>query len=99
VIGALGAGGDGRTPSASRTASRPSTTSRNTRCRSFLAVNNFEHAHHFDLAEVREALGVDVGVPILDCDARSRASVKRVLVALTEEVLARRLGRGQTVRA
>jgi hypothetical protein len=64
-----------------------------------LAVNNFEHARHFDLSEVREALGVDEGVPVLDCDARSRASVKRILVALTEEVLARRLGRGQTVRA
>ena len=64
-----------------------------------LAVNNFEHARHFDLSEVREALGVDDDVPVLDCDARSRASVKRILVALTEEVLARRLGRGQTVRA
>jgi signal recognition particle receptor subunit beta len=64
-----------------------------------LAVNNFEHARHFDLSEVREALGVDQDVPVLDCDARSRASVKRILVALTEEVLARRLGRGQTVRA
>jgi uncharacterized protein len=64
-----------------------------------LAVNNFEHAQHFDLSEVREALGVDDDVPVLDCDARSRASVKRILVALTEEVLARRLGRGQTVRA
>jgi hypothetical protein len=28
---------------------------------------------------------------LLDCDARHRASVKQVLVALTEEVLARRL--------
>ena len=64
-----------------------------------LAVNNFEHARHFELSEVREALGVDEDVPVLDCDARSRASVKRILVALTEEVLARRLGRGQTVRA
>jgi hypothetical protein len=64
-----------------------------------LAVNNFDHARHFDLSEVREALGVDQDVPVLDCDARSRASVKRILVALTEEVLARRLGRGQTVRA
>jgi signal recognition particle receptor subunit beta len=64
-----------------------------------LAVNNFEHARRFDLSEVREALGVDGDVPVLDCDARSRASVKRILVALTEEVLARRLGRGQTVRA
>jgi signal recognition particle receptor subunit beta len=64
-----------------------------------LAVNNFEHTRHFELAEVREALGVDDDVPVLDCDARSRASVKRILVALTEEVLARRLGRAQTVRA
>ena len=64
-----------------------------------LAVNNFEHARHFELAEVREALGVDVDVPVLDCDARSRASVKRILVALTEEVLTRRLGRAQTVGA
>lgn len=59
---------------------------------SFLvAVNVFEGTRQFELAEVREALGVAHSVPILECDARHRDSVKGILVALTEEVLARRL--------
>jgi hypothetical protein len=59
---------------------------------SFLvAVNVFEGARRFDLGEIREALGVVDTVPVLECDARRRESVKAVLVALTEEVLARRL--------
>lgn len=56
-----------------------------------VAVNLFESAGRFDLTEVREALGVLDSVPVMQCDARSRASVKDVLVALTEEVLTRRL--------
>lgn len=56
-----------------------------------VAVNLFEQTHRFALAEVREALGVLDTVPVLQCDARRRDSVKGVLVALTEEVLARRL--------
>jgi signal recognition particle receptor subunit beta len=56
-----------------------------------VAVNLFEAAPRFELGEVREALGVMSHVPMLDCDARQRESVKAVLVALTEEVLARRL--------
>jgi signal recognition particle receptor subunit beta len=59
---------------------------------SFLvAVNVFEGTRRFDLGEIREALGVVNTVPVLECDARRRESVKAVLVALTEEVLARRL--------
>jgi signal recognition particle receptor subunit beta len=56
-----------------------------------VAVNEFDRSRRFDLAEVREALGVADRVPVLHCDARQRESVKNVLVALTEEVLARRL--------
>jgi signal recognition particle receptor subunit beta len=56
-----------------------------------VAVNLFDEQPRFDLEEVREALGVVERVPILDCDARERDSVKEVLVALTEEVLSRRL--------
>jgi signal recognition particle receptor subunit beta len=56
-----------------------------------VAVNNFAGSERFELAEVREALGVVDRVPVLDCDARRRESVKDVLVALTEEVLSRRL--------
>ena len=48
---------------------------------------------------MREALGVENEVPIIECDARMRDSVKQVLVALTEEVLAKRLGRGRPVAA
>ena len=58
-----------------------------------VAVNLFESQPRYDLEEVREALGVVDRVPVLDCDARDRESVKDVLVALTEEVLARRLQR------
>jgi signal recognition particle receptor subunit beta len=56
-----------------------------------VAVNLFDEQPRFELEEVREALGVADRVPILDCDARRRESVKGVLVALTEEVLSRRL--------
>lgn len=58
-----------------------------------LAVNNFDVAQRFELAEVREALGVADDVLIVDCDARDRESVKRVLIALTEVVLAQYLAR------
>jgi signal recognition particle receptor subunit beta len=56
-----------------------------------VAVNLFEATQRFDLEEVREALGVVDNVPVMQCDARSRESVKSVLVGLTEEVLSRRL--------
>ncbi len=56
-----------------------------------VAVNVFESRVRFDVAEVREALGISDDIPVLECDARQRGSVKNVLVALTEEVLLRRL--------
>jgi signal recognition particle receptor subunit beta len=58
-----------------------------------LAVNAFESAPRFELAEVREALGVQPFVPVVECDARGRESVKTVLVTLIEQVLAHRVGR------
>jgi uncharacterized protein len=64
-----------------------------------IAVNTFDHARRFHLEEVRDALGIDPGVPIVECDARHRESVKSVLVALTEEVLAKRLSREKAVTA
>ena len=56
-----------------------------------VAVNLFERARVFDLTEVREALGVPGGIPVVQCDARARESVKDTLVALIEQVLARRI--------
>ncbi|MEV6344846.1 ATP/GTP-binding protein [Actinoplanes sp. NPDC051851] len=58
-----------------------------------IGVNAFDDARRFDLAEVREALGIPDGFPVVECDARRRDSVKTVLVALTERVLSRRLER------
>jgi uncharacterized protein len=58
-----------------------------------VATNRFEGFPTFDLGEVREALGVPVDIPVLACDARQRESVKRVLVALVEDVLTRELTR------
>ncbi|MDI2130416.1 GTP-binding protein [Yinghuangia seranimata] len=52
-----------------------------------LAVNTFDGAARFDLGEVREALGIDPSVPIVDVDARHRESVKEALVALIDRVL------------
>jgi signal recognition particle receptor subunit beta len=63
-----------------------------------VAVNQFERALRFELDEVREALGVGDEVPIVECDARRRGSVKEVLVALVEQVLAKRLSRTPAFR-
>jgi signal recognition particle receptor subunit beta len=57
-----------------------------------VGVNRFDGGQRFDLAEVRDALGIGDAVPVVECDARQRESVKSVLVTLTEEVLTRRLG-------
>jgi signal recognition particle receptor subunit beta len=56
-----------------------------------VALNHFDRSLRFDLEEVREALGVGPEVPIMECDARRRESVKEVLVALIEQVLVKRL--------
>jgi signal recognition particle receptor subunit beta len=64
-----------------------------------IGVNTFDLARRFDLDEVRDALGIEKDVPLLECDARNRASVKGVLVALTEEVLTKRLVRQRAVPA
>lgn len=58
-----------------------------------IGVNTFDHTRRFELAEVRDALGVDPRVPVVECDARRRESVKQVLMALAEEVLSQRLAR------
>lgn len=60
-----------------------------------VVVNRFEQGEHFELDEVREALELDEWIPILECDARERGSVKEVLVALLEQVLVQRLSAPQ----
>ena len=58
-----------------------------------LAINLFDGGPRYDLAEVRDALGVTPQVPIVEGDARQRGSVKQVLVSLLEEVLNQRAAR------
>jgi signal recognition particle receptor subunit beta len=53
-----------------------------------VAINAFDGAPRYDPEDVRFALDLDPHVPALLCDARQRASVKQVLIALVEHVLA-----------
>lgn len=55
-----------------------------------LAVNRFDGAVRFEPDEVREALGLGADVPVLECDARERGSVRDVLGALMDRVIGSR---------
>lgn len=52
-----------------------------------VALNNFDGARRYSAEDVRVALDLDPGLPIVHCDARSRDSAKQVLIALVEHVL------------
>jgi hypothetical protein len=52
-----------------------------------VALNCFEGARRYDPDDVRVALDLDPGLPIINCDARSRESAKDVLITLVEHVL------------
>ena len=54
-----------------------------------VAVNCFDDAPHYDTDDVRIALDLDPGTPVLLCDARDRESVKDVLITLVRHVLSR----------
>lgn len=56
-----------------------------------VAVNEFAEEERYDLEEVREALQLPDDVTLVRCDARNRDSVKSVLIALVEDLIARRL--------
>ena len=53
-----------------------------------VAVNCFDDAPRYDLAEVRLALDLDEDVPLVLCDARKQASVKNTLIRLVESIAA-----------
>ena len=52
-----------------------------------VALNCFDGARRYSAEDVRIALDLDPGLPIVACDARSRESAKEVLIALVEHVL------------
>src|SRR5450755_4532160 len=52
-----------------------------------VALNCFDGARAYAVEDVRTALDLEPGIPIIRCDARSRESAKEVLIALVEHVL------------
>jgi uncharacterized protein len=55
-----------------------------------VAVNCFDDAPNYDPQEIRRALALDPGNPLVLCDARDVASVKNVLITLVETIASRR---------
>jgi signal recognition particle receptor subunit beta len=53
-----------------------------------VAVNCFDGARRYRSQDVRSALDLDPGVPVVMCDARQRTSGRDVLIALIEHALA-----------
>ena len=53
-----------------------------------VAVNSFDGAHHYKLETIAQALSLASRVPVVRCDARSRASSRDVLITLTEHAIA-----------
>ena len=51
-----------------------------------VGVNHFAGSYHYPVPEVREALGVPDHIPVVDCDARDRESVKFALITLLQHV-------------
>lgn len=54
-----------------------------------VGVNHFPDGRRYRMDDVREALGVSPGVPVLACDARQRASARDVLLELLQMLLRR----------
>jgi signal recognition particle receptor subunit beta len=51
-----------------------------------VAVNQFDDSYRYPIPEVRDALGVAEHIPVIDCDARQRESVKFALITLLQYV-------------
>jgi uncharacterized protein len=54
-----------------------------------IAINEFDNAPTYVVDELREALAVPSGVPIISVDARERYSAKNALIAITSYALDR----------
>lgn len=55
-----------------------------------VAVNTFDGARPYRPQAIRQALALDLEVPVVTCDARRRESVKQVLVTAVTHALTRR---------
>ncbi|MBB5890319.1 signal recognition particle receptor subunit beta [Kutzneria kofuensis] len=54
-----------------------------------VGVNNFDGSHHYEPEEIRSALAISEGVPIVNCDARQRDSSKLTLIKLLEHAMSK----------
>ncbi|MGQ4600734.1 ATP/GTP-binding protein [Nocardia sp. R6R-6] len=54
-----------------------------------VGVNCFDGAPRYTIDEVRDALDIDSGTPVMLCDARDRGSCKTVLLTLVEHLIQR----------
>ncbi|QFG24397.1 ATP/GTP-binding protein [Actinomadura sp. WMMB 499] len=52
-----------------------------------IGVNCFDDGYDYGVEEIREALDLDPGTPVVLCDVRSRASGKEVLTRLVKHLL------------
>ncbi|MEU5833108.1 ATP/GTP-binding protein [Streptomyces diacarni] len=52
-----------------------------------LAVNEFEGSHRYNPDEVRAAIDLDPGVPVVLCDARAPDSATGVLISLIQHLI------------
>ena len=52
-----------------------------------VAINGFHGEFPHSMQDVQEALSVSPNVPIVECDARGRASTKATLIALVEHAM------------
>ena len=52
-----------------------------------IAINEFEGAQRYPVEEVRQALALSDGIPVITVDARDRNSAKEALIAVSEYAL------------
>src|SRR6201994_584090 len=51
-----------------------------------VAVNCFDDAPRYELGEIRQALDLDDGIPLVLCDARDHDSVRQTLIRLVQSL-------------
>ncbi|MFD5341261.1 GTP-binding protein [Streptomyces hawaiiensis] len=62
-----------------------------------VGINCFEGAPRYPIEDVRQALDLDEGVPLMMCDARDRESVKDALVGVVQHAMAYAADRREAV--
>ncbi|MBO0818493.1 MAG: ATP/GTP-binding protein [Actinobacteria bacterium] len=56
-----------------------------------IGINGFHGKFPYEASDVQEALSVNPAVPIIQCDARRRASTKNALICLVQHAMATQL--------